>query len=627
MYSWHQDGTATSIDWKTISLGDETDTAITASNGALVVPKGLHKIDNFITKEDARDVLAGYDRKRFTWEGFEQRRKVSRFKDLNSLPKGIEKVMQKFIQQTGRKPTEVAVEEYPKNQLHKLLSTDNATVSTFETSTKFDYEENSDDYFVAILPICASVVQYINRPKIRRPDCWELSSENHRGGILLEKLCLYVRTDEFLFEWRSRMSTLGPDENGDQPIIFLKFYCLPEENLSETEQLEDSIFGYTASEELDRPEEMPPIEDILTLIVTTSPIKSNPSTELLERVFDTFPKGGHSFAYKCRKVIVCDGCRQRNETTTKKHNNFKQAMRNGIVNGDQFEKYTRFKHNLKKLCSSAREDSVFWNTSVEELGTRHGYGFALRHALLECVSTPYVIVIQHDRTFMRHTPIEATLRTMWHNHRQVKYVGMSMRSNLMYRDQFGSKYGRSYMEAMKTCILKSPELQVDGTIYGPEGATLDNMDYGGQPRLRQNLEALVETYRASMSHADHQDWLASNPIPSGKAQMSLIPTFFWYDNVHICETTHYRDFVFHPTYKMVVRGGFVEDKLSPVIRKAVERMGLVQGHARFGCYLLDDHSGMFFTGHLDGGTYLTKEKKLEFEQLATPGTYYADRGK
>jgi hypothetical protein len=117
-----------------------------------------------------------------------------------------------------------------------------------------------------------------------------------------------------------------------------------------------------------------------------------------------------------------------------------------------------------------------------------------------------------------------------------------------------------------------------------------------------------------MCHADHQDWLASNPIPSAKAQLSLIPTFFWYDNVHICDTAHYRDFVFHPTYKMVVRGGFVEDKLSPVIKQAVERMGLVQGHARFGCFLLDDHSGMFFTGHLDGGSYLTKDKRLVFQQ-------------
>ena len=44
---------------------------------------------------------------------------------------------------------------------------------------------------------------------------------------------------------------------------------------------------------------------------------------------------------------------------------------------------------------------------------------------------------------------------------------------------------------------------------------------------------------------------------------TLLPRFktlFWYDNVHIAETEHYRDFVFNPVYKMVKKGGFVEGK-------------------------------------------------------------------
>ena len=43
----------------------------------------------------------------------------------------------------------------------------------------------------------------------------------------------------------------------------------------------------------------------------------------------------------------------------------------------------------------------------------------------------------------------------------------------------------------------------------------------------------------------------------------------------------------------------------------MERLGLREGHSRFGCFLLDDHSGMFFTGHLDGGTYMTQTQKKE----------------
>lgn len=91
----------------------------------------------------------------------------------------------------------------------------------------------------------------------------------------------------------------------------------------------------------------------------------------------------------------------------------------------------------------------------------------------------------------------------------------------------------------------------------------------------------------------------------GFHQLSLTPTLFWYDNTHIVRTSHYRDFIFNPVYKMVARGGFVEDKLSPIMKRSCERLGLKDGHAKFGCYILDDHSGDVFTGHLDGGSYNT----------------------
>jgi len=137
------------------------------------------------------------------------------------------------------------------------------------------------------------------------------------------------------------------------------------------------------------------------------------------------------------------------------------------------------------------------------------------------------------------------------------------------------------------------------------------MDCGVKEKLRENILVLAEKYKWSQQCIDHVEWLNASEVPKDKCQLSLTPTFFWYDNVHICETQHYRDFIFDPQYKMVVRGGFVEDKLSPVIKRTVERLGLREGHSRFGCFLLDDHSGMFFTGHLDGGTYMTQTQKKE----------------
>jgi len=187
---------------------------------------------------------------------------------------------------------------------------------------------------------------------------------------------------------------------------------------------------------------------------------------------------------------------------------------------------------------------------------------------------------------------------------------MSMRSNLFYRDIFNSKYGSGALKELLDMVITPPELALDAGNYGLDGGlNVKNMviKQSSKQRIEKNLETLAETFRNTIQCSSH-----SNPTDVqalGKRQLSLTPTLFWYDNTHICETSHYRDFIFDPKYKMVARGGFVEDKLSPVITRSVERLGLRQGHSKFGCYILDDHSGFFFTGHLDGGSFISKIEK------------------
>ena len=419
------------------------------------------------------------------------------------------------------------------------------------------------------------------------------------------------------------MTTPLLSASGTDRVVLIKFYSLPPSRPNEMSSLIDSV-GEPQDKSAEHKAEtalessacspMPPLEDVLTIIVTTSPIRSNPSTEMLEKTFDSFRCGGRDF-HKCRKVIVCDGCRILEDSddnrVSRKYYNVKQALRNGIATTSQAERYEGFKDNLRRLCENATRDSPFWNTSVEALSERHGYGFALRHALRHCVSTPYVCVIQHDRSFMRMTPIKETVEAMWNNSK-VKYVGMSMRSNLTYGDIFQSKYGKAAYEELSELILRPPELALDAYDYGPEGSSCQEINCLHE-NVRKSVNLLAQTYMRSSHYLDHQEWLKSHPTAPGLHQLTLTPTLFWYDNTHICETAHYRDFVFNPKYQMVARGGFVEDKLSPNIAKSVERLGLAEGHGRYGCYLLDDHSGFFFTGHLDGGNFLTDSQR---EQLA-----------
>jgi hypothetical protein len=120
------------------------------------------------------------------------------------------------------------------------------------------------------------------------------------------------------------------------------------------------------------------LSQLLTIVVTTSPIKSHPSTELLERVFETFVLAGNEFAFQCPKVIICDGCRILDDETdagngessrgdrkvSRKHSCVKQALRNGITTAEQADNYKAFKVALRQLCEEANNQSPFYNTTV-----------------------------------------------------------------------------------------------------------------------------------------------------------------------------------------------------------------------------------------------------------------------
>lgn len=560
---------------------------IEVSNPAFDLPEGLSFRPGFVDENDQNKISAELRKIPFNREGFDQQRRVQRYRfgsdrDGHEVPLCLVELRCKICDETGFLATDVSVEEYSVLKANRSMS-----FFTNRISTTFESTEVAEEGFVAQIPLNGSAIQHVNKPLRRVVNCWDLVSKEHVSDIRMEAGSLLLKTRDFLWNWRKHVAA-----ECRETVLVLKFCSLPEEKVV------DAIdgFGYVPSEADKVPR--PPfssLSEVLTVIITTSPVRSNPSTELLQRTMETFLLCGVDFAYKCRKVIVCDGFRvDEKDNKVKKYSNTKQAMRNGIVDSQQAENYVMFKKNLRSLCENATPSDVFSNTEVEELDSRHGYGFALRHALRYCVRTQFVCVIQHDRTFMRHTPMEEAVRAMW-NHRHIKYIGMSMRSNLSYRDLFLDKYGRSYERDLMASVQRPPELLLSENDYGPNSDSTQKMEFSSE-KLRMNIENLARAYQGSTQNLSEVAYRKQNPSPDGLHQLTLTPTLFWYDNVHICETKHYRDFVFDDYYKMVVRGGFVEDKLSPVIKRTVERLGF-QGHARFGCYLLDDHSGMFFTGY------------------------------
>ena len=589
------------------------------SHPACPLPEGISIFEDFLSAKEEKEILNEINEVDFGLEGFDVPRRVQHFSfgDERLPPPSLQAIGERVRESTGHDALDLSIEEYSVPKWSKSGEyASNSKVTTFESRRRCSCGERSCSCFVAYIPLRKSAVQHLHKPLKRLDIFWELETPDHWTDLYMKQRSLTVKTEDCLWNWRSQLRA-SAECSGTAYV--LRFYSLPKQSIqiqpTPTENVEDN-FGYAPSTGNAKVEvaalsesATKPLQDLLTIIVTTSPIKSNPSTEVIERAMGTFVMGGEDFAYKCRKVIVCDGARTKNSgsSISNKHVNTKQAMRNGIVTTNQAEDYAKYKENLRKLCASAPSNSPFNNAVVEELEERQGYGFALRHALRCCVTTPFVCVVQHDRTFMRPTPIRETLHCM-SRHPGIKYVGMTMRSNLMYRDIFLSKFGNAYTEELKDMIQRPIELQVDKSTYGPNSKSSELM-IRPSDKIQKSMLSMAATYQPSAQARWEREWQTKNAIPDDKHQMSLTPTLFWYDNVHVCETAHYRDFVFNPNFKMVARGGFVEDKLSPVLKRTLDRAGLREGHQRFGCFLLDDHSGMFFTGHLDGGAYMTFKER------------------
>ena len=465
-------GTADKVDFS------EAAPHILVSNPDVLLPSGLQCFSDYVSDTQRRALLKELDGEKFSWEGFDQRRRVWRFRinrrtDLNTSenvgnevpcqdagnapPPGLMSLALRLEEDFDLQGDYLSVEEFPRAKWHPTgqhaskhrLTTfesfspppnpdqTNPSVQAATTGQRSENKESNHDsekYFVARIPLNIEAIQHINQPAKRLANCWQLKSDNHQTDILMKPGSLWIKSGACLSDWRHQIRT--PDANDTQSdlVLIFKLYKLPpNENVKSTIPSSDEAHHNTNLQEQERMREhdQAGLRDLLTIVITTSPIRSNPSTELIETIMETFVHAGPDFAYDCRKVIVCDGFRVSSASpseasqpvaVSKRYGNVKQAMRNGIVSEDQAERYRQFKIALRELCNQAKlgasqdlTTKLFRNTVIEELEERHGYGFALRHALQHCVPTPFVCVIQHDRTFMRPTPLKQIINCMLKN--------------------------------------------------------------------------------------------------------------------------------------------------------------------------------------------------------------------
>lgn len=161
------------------------------------------------------------------------------------------------------------------------------------------------------------------------------------------------------------------------------------------------------------------LRDKLTVILCTSPVKTNPSTALIEETHGSMAHYAPALR-ECAAIVVCDGYKIKPAA----------KYRSGQVTAEGASAYEAFVAKLKSLKFGAL-------VRCEE---RQGFGFALKAALAR-VRTPYVIVVQHDRNFIRKVDIPNIVKVMEENASWLHYVGLPTSTTVHYARMILSKYG------------------------------------------------------------------------------------------------------------------------------------------------------------------------------------------
>ena len=173
----------------------------------------------------------------------------------------------------------------------------------------------------------------------------------------------------------------------------------------------------------------PPDElgELLTVIITSSPVRSNPSTRMLQECVASLDV--HGGLASCRKLIMCDGFKRRARSRPKV----------GIVTDAEAALYTEYVAAVGELCRS--DAPGFARARKVRLARRQGSAYAIREALEGHVTTPFVLIVPHDCVIARPVPLRRLAAAMEASDSSVRYVKLLGQSTLTYVQAVLSQHG------------------------------------------------------------------------------------------------------------------------------------------------------------------------------------------
>ncbi|KXJ89378.1 hypothetical protein Micbo1qcDRAFT_235206 [Microdochium bolleyi] len=349
--------------------------------------------------------------------------------------------------------------------------------------------------------------------------------------------------------------------------------------------------------------------EAVTLVITTSPTPSAPSTELLSAILDSF-QAHCAVLLRCRVIVVLDTFDRIGPVA---------RLKKGQVTEQGAKDTEDYKSNVKKLVLkrwgyqamsttlelgeliSSTHDAEFGYdaeeaNSIPVLATstpgdghvtfleptrRLGFGLAVRTAL-RMAQTPYVWIQQHDWNLVADIPLAGILDIMRrHNDHEVSPV-------------------------QYVCL---PSVRMLG--YATSGHVINF------PALKSLTTSLRQDFTVSAAACASQTTLGLRAVDRSAAHntsrapvttsIPLTPMFFWHDKPHIASTAHYLSRVF-PTRLAIPRGAFIEDTIGQRGRNQMK-----EGQwARWASWLYyPDNGQTLCLRHLQGRTWHGVEGEIE----------------
>jgi hypothetical protein len=343
--------------------------------------------------------------------------------------------------------------------------------------------------------------------------------------------------------------------------------------------------------------------DLLTLIITTSPTPSAPSTELLSQILVSFREHCPELT-RCRVILVLD---------TYDHVSSTARLKKGHVTAEGARQYAEYKKNAKRLIL----DEYAVN------GTEHGEQDLLEeHGEAEFGSTAYA---QQTNTVPLTITKTEDGRIVFIEPLQRLGFGLAVRSGLRLAET-PYVWIQQHDWMLVSAIPLRPLLTVMQQHSQPAAAELDDMEAAKVPIKYVCFPSVRMAEYARSDHVMqfpalraltylHKQNFTARSEEGDIVKIPLTPLFFWHDKPHVAETAHYLAQVF-PSRAALPRGAFIEDTIGHRARTEMK-----DGQWRkWACWLYyPDEGKQLCMRHLKGRTWRGAEgelaQKLEYMRL------------